>query len=265
MKVVKSYPDGVFCWIDLMTTDVAGAKAFYGGLFGWEFDDRPIVSGGFYTMAMIDGKNVAGMGEMQPEMQAQGMPPVWSSYVKHSDVDAVAAKVTAAGGTLMFPPMDVMEEGRMTTFQDPAGAVVGVWQPKNHIGAELVNMPNTLVWNELQTRDVAGAKSFFSAVLGWTYDSDPSGYVMCKAGDRIQAGIMQLDESWGEVPNNWSVYFMVEDLTASVAKVKELGGNILVPPTAAGEMGKFSVVQDPQGGAFTIMQFSGPVDPPPGY
>ena len=126
-------------------------------------------------------------------------------------------------------------------------------------------MPNTLIWNELQTRDVAGAKSFFGAVLDWTYVADPnSGYVMSQVDGRTQAGIMQLDESWGDVPNNWSVYFMVADLETAVAKVKELGGNILFPPTQAGDLGKFSVAQDPQGGAFTIMQFDGPVDSPPG-
>jgi hypothetical protein len=265
MKVVTQYPDGVFSWIDLMTTDVAGAKAFYGGLFGWDFDDRPIDGGGVYTMAQIDGKSVAGMGEMNPDMKAQGMPSAWTSYINHSDIDAVAAKVTAAGGTLIMPPMDVMEEGRMAMFMDPAGAVVGVWQPKKHIGAQLVNMPNTLVWNELQTRDSEGAKAFFGAVLGWTYDTDPNGYILCQVDGRAQAGMMQMDESWGDVPNNWSVYMMVADLAASVAKVQELGGNILVPPMAAGEMGKFSVVQDPQGGAFTIMQFDGPVDAPPGH
>ena len=265
MKVVTQYPDGVFSWIDLMSTDVAGAKAFYSGLFGWAFDDRPIDGGGVYTMAQIEGKSVAGMGEMDPGMKEQGMPSMWTSYINHSDIDAVAAKVTEAGGTLMMPPMDVMEEGRMMMLVDPAGAVVGVWQPKNHIGAELVNIPNTLVWNELQTRDIEGTKAFFGTVLGWTYDSDPNGYVMCKVDGRVQAGMMQMDENWGEVPNNWSVYFMVADLAASVAKVQELGGNILVPPTAAGELGKFTVAQDPQGGAFTIMQFDGPVDSPPGH
>ncbi|MCB9422334.1 MAG: VOC family protein [Ardenticatenaceae bacterium] len=265
MQVVKSYPDGVFCWVDLMTTDLDGAKAFYNGLFGWEFDDRPIDMGGVYAMAQIASKNVAGLSGMDPNMQAQGMPPVWSSYVKHSDADAVAAKVAAAGGTLMMPPMDVMEEGRMMMFMDPSGAAVGVWQPKNHIGAELVNTPNALVWNELQTRDSAAAKAFFEKVLDWTIDADSNGYLLCKANGRTQAGIMQMDENWGDVPNNWAVYFMVEDLEASVAKVKELSGSIIVPPTSAGEMGKFAVIQDPQGGIFTIMQFSGPVDPPPGY
>ncbi len=241
------------------------AKAFYSGLFGWDATDQFAGDENIYTMMTIEGKSVAGMGTMPPDMQAQGIPPIWTSYVKHDDVDAVVAKAEAAGGTVVMPAMDVMEEGRMAMIQDPGGAVVGVWQPKNHIGAQLVNMPGALVWNELQTHDLEGSKTFYNAVFGWENTMDESGYIMFSNDGRIQAGMMAIDPSWGEVPPNWSVYFMVEDVEASVAKAKELGGNVLVPPTAAGEMGRFSVLQDPQGGAFTVMQFSGPVDPPPGY
>jgi predicted enzyme related to lactoylglutathione lyase len=264
MHVVTGYPDGLFSWVDLTTNDTAGAKAFYSGLFGWETVDMPIGPDMYYTMLQIDGKNVAGLGPMQPDMQAAGMPPVWTSYVNHSDVDAIAGSVAEAGGQVMMPPMDVFDSGRMAMFVDPTGAIFGVWQPRNHIGAQLVNMPNTLVWNELQTRDADAAKAFYATVFGWTNSTDPSGYVVFANDGRMQAGMMQMDASWGEVPPNWSTYFMVEDVEATVSKVTELGGNVLVPPTAAGEMGRFAVVQDPQGGVFTVMQFSGPVDAPPG-
>ena len=195
----------------------------------------------------------------------QGAPPFWSSYVKHDDVDAIAAKINQAGGNLIMPPMDVMKEGRMVMATDPAGATFGVWQPRDHIGAAIRNQPNSLVWNELQTHDLEAAKAFYSAVFGWTSETDQSGYVLFSAAGRGQAGAMKIDESWGPVPANWSVYFLVEDVDAYAAKARELGGDVLVPPTAAGEMGKFSVLQDPQGGAFTVMQFSGPVSPPPGH
>jgi predicted enzyme related to lactoylglutathione lyase len=165
MQVVKEYPNGIFNWVDLSTTDIAGAKAFYAGLFGWEAEDQPIDGGGFYTMFKLNGYTVAGAGQMSPEMAESGMPPVWTSYVKHDDADAIAAKIGAAGGQLMMPPMDVMGEGRMVMAADPSGAVFGVWQPKNHIGAQLCNIPNTLVWNELQTRDAAGAQTFYGEVL----------------------------------------------------------------------------------------------------
>ena len=265
MQVVKEYPDGLFCWIDLSTPDLAGAKAFYSGLFGWVMEDVFHEGHLIYTNCTIDGNRVAGMGQMDPEMQAQGMPPIWTSYVKHDDVDAIVAKAQAAGGTVMFPPMDVMEEGRMTIIQDPVGAVFGVWQPKRHIGAQLVNTPNTLVWNELQAHDLEAAKTFYAATFGWTYETDANGYVAIFQDKRVQAGMMKIQESWGDVPPNWGLYIMVEDVRAAVAKVEELGGRVLVPVSSAGELGEFAVILDPQGGAMTVMQFNGPVDAPPGY
>ena len=76
---------------------------------------------------------------------------------------------------------------------------------------------------------------------------------------------MKIEESWGPVPPNLTVYFLVENVESYAAKAKELGGNVMAPPTVAGEVGKFSVLQDPQGGVFTVMQFNGPVSPPPGH
>jgi predicted enzyme related to lactoylglutathione lyase len=261
MKVVSEYPNGVFNWVDLSTSDTEAAKAFYSALFGWESVDVPTGMGTMYTMLKLDGYNVAGLGPLDPTLQEQGHAPFWSSYVKHDDVDAVAAKISEAGGTVMMPPMDVMEDGAT----DPTGAHFGVWQPRNHIGAQIVNQPNSLVWNELQTNDVAAAKVFYSAVFGWTNEVDQNGYVACSAGDRVQAGMMQIEESWGPVPPNWTIYFMVEDVDATAAKAQKLGGNVIVPPSPAGEIGTFSVVQDPQGGTFSVMKFNGPVSPPPGH
>ncbi len=264
MHVVTKYPDGIFSWVDLSSTDIEAAKAFYSGLFGWDAVDMPTDMGLPYTMFQIDGKNVAGGGQMQPDMQAQGIPSYWTSYVNSTDVDAAVARITAAGGTVMMPPMDVMQEGRMAIAMGPDGATFGIWQPRNHIGAQLVNMPNTLVWNELQTRDVAATRAFYAAVFGWTSETDQNGYVAYSKDGRVQAGSMQIDESWGDVPSNWSVYFFVEDVDATVAKAQELGGSIMVPATRAGEMGTFAVIADPTGAVFTAMQFDGPVDPPPG-
>ncbi len=265
MQVVSSYSNGMFCWVDLATTDPDAAKVFYSGLFGWEYDDRPTDMGIPYTLCQIDGYNVAGLSAMPPGMQEQNIPPCWTSYIKHDDVDAVAAKVTAAGGTVMMPPIDVMESGRMAIVQDPTGAAFGVWQPKEHIGAQLVNMPNALVWNELQTRDVAGALKFYRSVFDWGHDADPNGYHLFKLGDRMQAGMLQIDDSWGDIPANWAAYFMTEDIEATAAKAQELDATLHVPVTQVGDIGRFSVIQDPQGGNFVAMQFDGPVDPPPGY
>jgi predicted enzyme related to lactoylglutathione lyase len=266
MKVVKNYPDGVFCWVELSTTDQEAAKAFYTGLFGWEIEDRPISGGGIYTMLQVEGKNVAALSAMQPDVQAQGVPAFWSSYVKHNNVDAIAEKISAAGGTVMFPPMDVMQYGRMIMAQDLEGTPFGVWQPAEHIGAELVNIPDTLVWNELQTRQPGKAKAFYEAVFGWDSDTDKNGYVAYSENGRLHAGMITMDENWGpEVPANWAIYFMAEDVAAKAELAQKLGGTVLVPPTNAGEVGIFAVIQDPQGGVFNVISFKGPTDPPPGY
>jgi hypothetical protein len=263
MQVVENYPDGVFSWVDLGTTDPEGAKKFYRGLFGWSFLDIPTSSGAIYSMAQLEGYMVAGLGPMDPETQAQGVPPFWTSYVKHDDVDAVAARAADAGGVVMMPPFDVDESGRMTIIQDPTGAVFGVWQPGTHMGAQLVNIPNTLSWNELQTRDLDAAKEFYSAVFDWTFDTDARGYVRAEVQERRQAGMFALTEEMGEVPPNWSTYFSVKDVNAIVEKTKQLNGNVIVPTTSLGEMGEFAVLQDPQGAVFNII--NGPTDPPPGY
>ena len=265
MQVVQRYPDNMFCWVDLATTDPAAAKEFFSGLFGWEYFDIPTGMGGSYSLCQINGYNVAGLSDLPAEMAEQGIPPIWSSYIKHDDVDAVAEKAVAAGGTVAMPAMDVMDSGRMIIIQDPTGAMVGLWQPKEHIGAQLVNMPNALVWNELQTKDVDTAREFYVKVFDWGHGQDPSGYQMFKLGERVQAGMLKMDESWGEIPPHWGVYFMSEDIEATAAKAKELGGQIHVPPTEADTVGRFTVIGDPQGGVFTAMQFDGPVDAPPGY
>ncbi|MEM7331053.1 MAG: VOC family protein [Chloroflexota bacterium] len=264
MQVVQSYPDGMFNWVDLASTDADSAKSFYSELFGWSFEDKPIDGGGVYTMATLHGYHVAGLSQHTPEMMEQGIPSVWSSYISHSDVDSVVSKATSAGGSLMIPPMQVMEEGRMAIIQDPSGAMVGVWQAQKHIGAQLVNIPNTLVWNELQTKDGDAAKAFYKEVFGWGDDSDPNGYVTYSINSRTQAGMIVLDDTY-PVPPNWTTYFLVEDVAAVTAKVKDLGGQAFMENNPAGELGIFSAVADPQGAAFVIMQFNGPVDAPPGY
>lgn len=266
MYVVTEYPDGIFCWIDLTTPDQESAKAFYASLFGWQTEDRPIGMGSMmYTTLMMDGHRVAGLGPMRPEMRAQGIPAFWTGYIKSSDVDAAAARVVEAGGVVMMPPMDVMTEGRMMLAQDPTGAMFGIWQPRDHTGSELVNMPNTLVWNELQTRGTAQAIPFYGHVFGWTETTDETGYTVFAQNGRRHAGMIKMDENWGNVPPNWALYFLVSDLAAIVASAQALGGRVLVPPTPAGEMGHFAVLQDPQGGVFNVMQTDPAfVDPPPG-
>ncbi|MCL4250156.1 MAG: VOC family protein [Anaerolineae bacterium] len=255
MFKVTKYPHGTFSWADCSSTDSAKSKAFYTALMGWEAEDLPLGENMFYTMLRQDGLNVAGLGPVMTE----GMPSVWTSYVNVDDADAVAAKVKELGGTVIMEPMDVFDSGRMMLLQDPTGAVVGAWQPKNHIGASLVNTPGAMTWNELTTRDLDKAKDFYTKLFGWETSVDPaSGYVTFLNNGRANGGAMQMDANWGEMPPVWSAYFSVADIDATIAKVETNGGKVLMGKTNAGDIGEFAVVADPMGAVCTFIQLKEP-------
>lgn len=254
MFTVTKYPHGTFSWVDCASTDPENGREFYAKLMGWTTDLIPMGDGEFYTMFRQDGHAVAGMGRAQP-----GMPSTWDSYISVENVDALVEKVTALGGTVIAPPMDVFEEGRMMVAQDPTGAFISFWQAKNHIGSGLVNVPGAFTWNELATRDVDKAKAFYGELLGWRFESgNQPGYAFIYNGDRMNGGIIEMDAVWGDLPPHWMAYFAVKDIEESVKKVQELGGRISVEITDIPGTGRFAVINDPQGAALTIMESTNP-------
>jgi predicted enzyme related to lactoylglutathione lyase len=247
------YAPGTPSWIDI-GTDVEAAKRFYTGLFGWDAQDAgPVEETGGYGFFLKNGKMVAGYGPQQ----SPG-PPFWSTYVSVSDADETAGKVKAYGGQVLMDPMDVMAAGRMAVFQDPTGAFFSVWQPGEHKGAQLVNEPGTLSWNELNTRDVDAAKRFYSAVFGWnceTMEMGPITYTEIKLDGSPTAGMTDMRNVPDEVPPHWLVYFAVDDTDATVKKAQELGGSVLVPPMDI-PPGRFAVVADDNGAHFAVIKMA---------
>jgi predicted enzyme related to lactoylglutathione lyase len=255
------YVQGTPSWVDLATTDLAAAKAFYTTVFGWDYDDQPLPDGGNYTNATLEGHNVAGMSEMNPEMAAQ-MPPVWSTYLAVDDVDAVAAKVPDAGGTIMMPAMDVMDAGRMAMITDPTGAAVGLWQAGSHAGAQLVNEPGTLIWNECFTDDVSAAAEFYDTILGTSHVASdmggPDPYTTLNVGEDAVGGYMHRNpEVHAQVPNSWTVYFASADINDTVARINSAGGAVLNGPFPT-PIGPMIVAADPQGAVFQAFEAQAP-------
>src|SRR5947209_8514059 len=159
------YIPGVPCWIDTSQPDPEAAVAFYGGLFGWDFEDAMAPeSDGNYFIARIRGGDVAAVGST-PE----GAPPtaMWQTYVWVESADATASRVRQAGGQVLMEPFDVMDAGRMAVFSDPEGAAFCVWQPNAHRGWQIVNEHGTVNFNNLNTRDREAAAAFYGAVFGW--------------------------------------------------------------------------------------------------
>ena len=161
---------GTFSWVDVATTDLDGATAFYEGLLGWDHVDAPMGDGAVYRMFQLGGKSVAAGAELRDEERSHGIPPHWNNYVTVASADDAAGRVGGLGGNVMVDPFDVFDSGRMTVFSDPTGAVLSVWEPRAHIGAELVNDPGCLTWNELSSTDVDRAKSFYADLFGWSYE-----------------------------------------------------------------------------------------------
>ena len=259
MPVVTSHAPGVPSYTDLATPDPAAAKAFYGALFGWEFDDRPAGPGMTYTMCLKGGNVTAGMMALSPEMAQAGMPPVWSSYVTVDDVDATTARVEAAGGQVMRPPMDVMEAGRMSVVADSTGAAICLWEGKQSIGSEVINEHGALSWNELLTPDPATAARFYGELLGWTTEVVDMGEGM---GDytvfHVEGGNEQgiagaVTPPMEGMPPAWLVYFIVDDCDAAAALAAEQGGTVMGAPMDIPGTGRLVPVQDPQGAMFAVM------------
>lgn len=250
-----SYAQGTPSWVDLQTTDPGEAKAFYSGLFGWGFDDMPMGdgSGAAYSMATVDGKQVAAISPQPPPMAEQGVPPMWSTYITVDDVDATTSQVGSAGGQVMMEPFDILEAGRMAVVADPTGGAVALWQAKDSIGAELVNEPGTLIWNELHTPDVETAGAFLTALLGVTTEEMDMGgpYTVFKAGDDVVGGITPPPIEG--LPTHWDLSFCVTDIEESLAKVTDLRGTVVAGPIDT-PIGRAATVTDPQGAMFSLFE-----------
>lgn len=246
-----AWPAGTPCWVDLGTGDIADATAFYGALFGWDIQPGPPEAGG-YTMCMLGGRAVAGIG---PKMSAD-MPSLWTTYLASDDADATAAKVTSAGGQIIMEPFEVMDVGRMFVATDPGGAAFGVWQARAHTGIGLANEPGSLAWNENMSRNFDGNKAFYHEVFGYDYTDISAGgmqYATLDLAGRPVGGIGAIGpEQPAEMPANWLAYFAVADTDAAVAKATQLGGSVLAPPWDT-PYGRMAVVADDQGAVFAVM------------
>lgn len=254
MSERTSYTPGTPCWVELATPDVEAAESFYGSLLGWEIPVHPDSAElGGYRRARKDGKDVAGAAPLMEE----GQPPSWNTYVSVADARATLAAAGEAGGTVIVEAMEVRDLGTMGVFADPAGAVCGVWQPGTFAGAELVNEPGAFSWNELNTRDPDGARSFYGAVFGWgteEHEFELGPYTTWTVGGESIGGMLDMrGRVPDEVPPHWLTYLAVENTDAALETVSSSGGGVAFGPIDI-PAGRFAVVHDPHGAMFAVIQ-----------
>jgi predicted enzyme related to lactoylglutathione lyase len=255
MAETKTFVANAPVWVDLSSTDAARARDYYAKLFGWKVEVAPDPDAGGYALAKLNGKDVAGIG---PAQTPDG-PSAWMVYIGTHDADKVAKAVEAAGGKVVAPPFDVLKSGRMGVFQDPSGAFISVWQPKEMNGAQVIGEPSSFAWAELNARGIDKAKPFYQKVFGWAgHDAEmgedqPPYTEFHLAGERIAGGMEMNPMVPQQVPSYWMVYFAVEDVDNAFKKAIDIGGQeMLAPQDFPG--GRFAILSDPQGASFGLLK-----------
>ena len=255
MPEKTDFAPGTPSWVDLATTDADAAGTFYSTLFGWRAEPVPDPDAGGYTMFTLNGRMI---GAMAP-MAGPDHPPAWTTYVTTDDADKTVEIAESAGAKVLQAPMDVMGAGRMAIFADPTGAVIALWQPGEHKGAQLVDDPGTFTWTELTTRDTAAAEQFYTTVFGWTAETSAGGgmpYTEFKLGETSVAGMMAAPADLPpQVPAYWMPYFAVLDPDKTAAEATALGGSAMVGPTDF-PGGRFVILRDPQGAVFGALRLT---------
>lgn len=252
-EVTERYEPGVPCWVDVMVPDQQAALDFYKDLFGWQGEVGPPETGG-YSVCTLHGKPVAGVMAATSADGGPTPPPAWTVYLATEDTDAATHRVGESGGTVMVPGMDVMDLGRMAVAADPTGAVFGLWQAKDFIGAQMVNEHGAVIWSELNTSDPDTAEPFYR---GLGIDTAPMegapGYRALNVGGRTVGGAQGLENSPPGTVSHWLTYFAVDDTDSTVDALVRADGSVLVPPFDM-MAGRMAVVQDPQGAVFALIK-----------
>ncbi|MGQ0466086.1 MAG: VOC family protein [Sporichthyaceae bacterium] len=252
MTVRHDVPPGAPCWVDLMSTDVEGAKAFYGEVFGWVAGEGSPEFGGYVSFARNDEPVAGLMACMDPA----GPQNVWGVYLGVADADATVARVKANGGSVIADSMPVGELGTMAVLVDSAQAVFGIWQPGLHRGG-VVGVDGAPCHFELHTRNYDAATAFYRDALGWTANvvaDDPGGfrYSVLEVGDGQNAGIYDAANDLPDgVPAHWAIYFATADVDKTLATIARLGGSV-VEPAMDTPYGRLATAADPAGALFKL-------------
>jgi uncharacterized protein len=246
MSERDSYPAGVPCWVDNLVPEPELAMAFYSELFGWEFDGP---GPGDYYVARLRGRDVAGVGQAPP-----GVSPGWNTYVSVSSADEVAR----ASGSVVVEPFDVLPAGRLAAVSDPGGAVIGVWEPAQRLGCQLVNEASAYAMSALHTPDPEASGTFYQEVFGWEVDEFAPGVSLFRlpgyvGGEPAQpvprdvVAVMARDDG----PARWSVDFWVQDADALAEQAAGLGGSVIVAPFDSVPK-RQAVLADPDRAVFSV-------------
>jgi predicted enzyme related to lactoylglutathione lyase len=258
-EIIMANPNsGRFNWHELSSTNVEAAVKFYAALLGWTVEEMPMGEMGTYRIFMQGDVRVGG-AMAQPPGTPASVPSHWLTYVGVESADGCATKIQELGGKILMPATTVPNMLRFAVAMDPQGAAFGILQPMGEGAAspppEPPPQPGLFVWDELHTTDQAAAGKFYGSLFGWTGkvgEGDPMKYWHWMNGGKDIGGMLTLQQP--NIPPHWLAYIGVADVDGSTKKVRDLGGKVLMEPMDVPKVGKFSVVQDPTGAAFSLFR-----------
>jgi len=255
---------GRFVWYDLMTPDPDSATEFYTKVAGWgatPWDGGEARDGGEpYMMWTAGEKPIGGKKKLPEEAQARGAPPHWLAYVTVPDTEAVIERTKELGGSVLTPSTTMEGVGTFAVLRDPQGATFSPFTPEDGPDGE-VEAPGLgdFSWHDLATTDYEAAFAFYNEVFGWkkTEETDMGEMgVYQMFGPETDVGFsyggMYSQAAGYPAPPHWLHYIMVRDIDAALARVTELGGQILNGPMEVPGGDMIAQCMDPQGGAFAL-------------
>ena len=249
---------GKVIWVDLVTPDLASAKRFYSGLFGWTFRD---IHGGEtdYAVAFLDGQPVGGLlHRLVPP--GEHRQPAWLAFIAVRDVDAAKRTALAHGAKVVVEPRSYPQRGRQAVFADPEGAVFAVLASSSGDPPDFLAAPGEWIWSSLHAANPDTAAAFYQTLFGYDVFDLPSDdgleHVILSTDDYARASVNALPSDSSRRHPHWLNFVRVVDAVGVAAKAVALGGRVLVEPHIDRHGGKVAVVADPTGAPFGLMEWS---------
>lgn len=246
---------GKFVWADMVTDNAASARAFYSGLFGWEFRDL-----GGYHLALSDGRPLCGLLEKPKPIDQPDARPRWMGFISVTDVGKVQKATIQAGGKVLVPSTAIPQRGVQAILADPEGAVFGVIRSRSGDPADFLAEPGEWIWAQLLSRDARQASDFYRAVAGYevvvnTEANRASDFVLTSKGF-ARATVRNLPDNRSQLRPNWLFFVRVKSIAESVAKAQELGGKVLLEPKAELLNGRVAMIADSTGAAIGLLEWT---------
>ena len=238
---------GKVVWHDLVTPDLDKSRAFYGALFGWQFEQ---LSDG-YLLARYQGRPVAGLARLEAGHDSGH----WLALVSVTDIAKAQKTTRTAGGDVVLSAFELKGRGQVAVLKDPQGAAFGVLQSDHGDPEDRIPPVNTWLWNEIWTNDIAGATAYYEELFGYERKVVRIGsvsYDFFVRNGKPRAGLLAKPDP--QIPNTWLCYLRVNDVAAVTDKARALGGSVLMAPNAKVRDGRVAILTDPSGAGFVVQE-----------